>query len=673
LFILTCFSSGVELYFGGFVWYNILNILNMSMGKRKTVQKKPKINFQALLENIKNVLHTGFTKLKDKMLNKKLVTWSALGVIVILLVSCRGGSKLSEKQFYQSAPDTFIQTIEVAGTVSPAEKVDLAFEKTGRLVELNLDINDRVEAGQVLAKLNSSEAEALQLDAKANLSGAYSNYSQYQAILESEKSKKLQLEADLSKENSILEQMKIGATAEEILVAEKVVGSAESSVLSAEENLQKVESETDTLLNNLYEQVYNMGQESLSVSNDVITRITGDMFLNPTSLNPQIVFTTLGTYHYSAESYRTKAFESLDPLSAALLKVNDESSRDELDTLLILANNALEATRTMVNAINIALDEEVNLNDEQFTEYKSAINLASNNLLSTVNNLNNLRQQIASQKVSNSTKLNLAQTSLNDAQNALALAESELVLVKAGPTTEEINTQEAVIQRVNADVLAQDSNIKGAEANLSSAWSRIEQAKALVAKYDAEAEKNVLIAPISGKITARDYSLGEIVQANVPVYKLSSSSNYEIIADIPEMDIPKVSIGNEAEVYLDSYGRKVLFKAVITEIEPSERIVEGLAKYRITLQFTENDTRIKSGMTANLTIVVAEKENVISVPAVALIEKNGKQYIRVENKNEMYAKDSETVLKEVKVGDYSSDGRIEILNGLRPTDSVILD
>ena len=143
-----------------------------------------------------------------------------------------------------------------------------------------------------------------------------------------------------------------------------------------------------------------------------------------------------------------------------------------------------------------------------------------------------------------------------------------------------------------------------------------------------------------------------------------STNKYEIEANVPEADIAKIKVGNTADVTLDAYGNDVRFNVKITAIDPAETVIEGVSTYKTTFQFTAEDGRIKSGMTANLDILTDKKENVIAIPSRAVITKGADKIVTVLGNN---------ILKEVKVtlGLRGSDGNVEIVSGISEGDKVV--
>jgi multidrug efflux pump subunit AcrA (membrane-fusion protein) len=100
-------------------------------------------------------------------------------------------------------------------------------------------------------------------------------------------------------------------------------------------------------------------------------------------------------------------------------------------------------------------------------------------------------------------------------------------------------------------------------------------------------------------------------------------------------------------------------------MNPAESLVEGVATYKTTLYFNNSDERIKSGMTADVTIKGDRRDNVFAVPQRAVITRGDSKFVQVlqgENVAE----------KQVKTGLRGSDGNIEITDGLSEGDQVIV-
>jgi RND family efflux transporter MFP subunit len=162
----------------------------------------------------------------------------------------------------------------------------------------------------------------------------------------------------------------------------------------------------------------------------------------------------------------------------------------------------------------------------------------------------------------------------------------------------------------------------------------------------------------------QDAKLGEIVAPNVSIVSIVSENKLEIEANVPEADIVKVKIGNNAKMTLDAFGNNVIFEGVVVSIDPGETMLEGVATYKTTLQFLSEDERVKTGMTANIDILTQKKEGVLVIPQRVVTSRNGRDVVKVVQPDGTIAE------KEVQTGLRGSDGNIEIVSGLQEGDKL---
>lgn len=173
-------------------------------------------------------------------------------------------------------------------------------------------------------------------------------------------------------------------------------------------------------------------------------------------------------------------------------------------------------------------------------------------------------------------------------------------------------------------------------------------------------------APFNGVITKIDAKVGEIASPDMPLVTMMSSGKFQIESFVPEVNIALIKLGDTAKVTLDAYGESVEFDAKIASIDPAETIRDGVSTYKIRLQFDMEDDRIKSGMTANVSIIIFEKPDVIVVPGGVVFQKDGKDFVLVKT-------DQTVSPREVVLGDKSALGQVEIISGLSEGEMVILN
>ncbi|MDP2946374.1 MAG: efflux RND transporter periplasmic adaptor subunit [bacterium] len=298
-----------------------------------------------------------------------------------------------------------------------------------------------------------------------------------------------------------------------------------------------------------------------------------------------------------------------------------------------LASRAeLNSWRDELNKLNAASNEELN---SEFLKSKSHLEIIRNFLLSAMDALEKASSLTQSTLDSNKANVTTARTNVN------------IALTNIANQNQSINLQKAAIASEEASVKSYEAAIRNIEVQIA---------------------KTILRSPINGVVTRQDAKSGEIAAANTVLIAILSSA-YEIEANIPEVDIAKIKIGDSAKVTLDAYGKDVVFEAKVAVIDPAETMVEGVATYKTTLQFVSNDKPVKSGMTANLDILVTEKDNTLIIPQRAVTSRNGDKFVNLYNSS---AKDDN--IKEVKIitGIRGSDGNIEILEGLKEGDKIVI-
>ncbi|MEK7162487.1 MAG: HlyD family efflux transporter periplasmic adaptor subunit, partial [Patescibacteria group bacterium] len=171
---------------------------------------------------------------------------------------------------------------------------------------------------------------------------------------------------------------------------------------------------------------------------------------------------------------------------------------------------------------------------------------------------------------------------------------------------------------------------------------------------------------LSGLLSRMDAKVGEIAAASGAVAAVISDAKFQIEANLPEADISKVKINDFARLTLDAYGSDVRFEARVAALDPAETIVEGVVTYKATFEFLAEDSRIRPGMTANLDILTARRENVLTLPSRAVRTKDSVKFVLRQRT------DGSLEEVEVKLGLLGSDGRMEIVSGLEAGDKVAL-
>jgi multidrug efflux pump subunit AcrA (membrane-fusion protein) len=253
----------------------------------------------------------------------------------------------------------------------------------------------------------------------------------------------------------------------------------------------------------------------------------------------------------------------------------------------------------------------------------------------------------------------------------VALAVNDFQSLAGQYTQTEINKFKSDISSARASIASAISNlidakesVRNNESQIPYQEAKISSAEARLASLQSVLGKRVITAPFTGVVTNIDVQVGEIVGANIPVMRLISDKTYIIETYVPELNISEIQVGNLARVTLDAYRENEIFEAKIISVDPGETIKDGVSTYKVTFEFIREDTRLKSGMTANVIITTETRKDTILIPQEAIIKRNGFSYVNV-----MVSK--EKIEKQVTVGAIASNGFVEIISGLSAGEVVV--
>lgn len=240
----------------------------------------------------------------------------------------------------------------------------------------------------------------------------------------------------------------------------------------------------------------------------------------------------------------------------------------------------------------------------------------------------------------------------------------------------------SAIAGFKSDVSSARSSINTALSNLISAREKINTARATenktssgsaqeakklqleaqIQSINSQISKTRIRAPFSGVVTKQEVKPGEIVSAGENIISVISDSKLEVEANVSEVNIGKINVGNPVEITFDAYPNES-FTGKISYIDPAETIVDGVVNYKVKVAFDSIDPKIKSGLTTNLTFKTAERTNAVSVPIYSIYTRDGKSFVR------KVSADSASEV-EVNVGVVGQDGAAEIISGLLVGDIV---
>ncbi|MFA6353744.1 MAG: efflux RND transporter periplasmic adaptor subunit [Candidatus Paceibacterota bacterium] len=225
--------------------------------------------------------------------------------------------------------------------------------------------------------------------------------------------------------------------------------------------------------------------------------------------------------------------------------------------------------------------------------------------------------------------------------------------------------QSALETRIKA-IADAEANLKSTDNSSSIADAQIAQAEASIESIMVKIQNAKIVAPSSGTITQVDIKVGEFAQASQEIIKLLNVGELHTEALVSEADIAMVVVGQSIDNTFDALGPDKHFTTKVLTVNPASTVVSGVVNYKVTGSL-EKIPEVKPGMTANMTITVAEKKNVLVVPSSSILNKNGQHSVRVINdsKKKTYSEMA------VQTGLEADGGLVEIISGLNAGEEIV--
>jgi len=403
-----------------------------------------------------------------------------------------------------------------------------------------------------------------------------------------------------------LNKLSAGPTQEEIKIAQTAVENSQVSLDTARQGLEDADEDALNVLDDSFLKAYNAFNEV-----DLIQR----------------------TYFTSNDQEGIKVRENKDKTAAGIAQAKSyldiakaDSTDEKIDTSLSEMKKALETTSDALKIIRETCEEPAYRNLVSSTS-KTSLDTHRGYINTALTNLANSQQSIISAKFA-----------IESAEGVFQAAEDDLALTIVPARQEDIDLYQAQVNQAQAQVQLLENQVRDA----------------------------TLKSLTQGQITKINKKVGEMAQSALQdaVINLLPAAPFEIEVDIYEEDVVKINIGNPVEISLVPFPDKI-FKGKVISINPAEKIVEGVVYYETSIDFEEMPDGLKPGMTADLVIQAALKENVLVIPEDALHEKDDKKTVQV-------FQDGEVKDKEIEIGLIGSNDLIEVISGLEEGEKVIL-
>ncbi|MBI5263729.1 MAG: efflux RND transporter periplasmic adaptor subunit [Bradyrhizobium sp.] len=209
----------------------------------------------------------------------------------------------------------------------------------------------------------------------------------------------------------------------------------------------------------------------------------------------------------------------------------------------------------------------------------------------------------------------------------------------------------------------------GPQATVDQAQAAYDQANAGIAKTEALISQKLVRAPFDGELGVRKVEVGQYLTAGTAIVSLTDLSALYANFTVTEKDSGHLQVGQIVRLKVDAYPSRT-FEGKITTIEP--QISTDTRNIHVQATIANPDHILKPGMFATTTVVLPEKPPVITVSETAVdYTLYGDSVFLITEKKEDDGKTSLTAVRTYVQTGNRSDGRAEILKGLKPGDRIV--
>ena len=189
-------------------------------------------------------------------------------------------------------------------------------------------------------------------------------------------------------------------------------------------------------------------------------------------------------------------------------------------------------------------------------------------------------------------------------------------IAQASLDTTQANYDSAVAQRE-----ATKAQSEVAKSQIESAKAQVDHSKAALKLAETNLRYTTIRSPVNGTVISRNVDVGQTVAASLQAPTLftiaKDLTQMQVDTNFSEADIGRIEKEQEATFNVDAYPERT-FRGRVSEIRNAPLTVQNVVTYDVVIQVNNKDLKLKPGMTANVSIVVAHREGILKIPNAAL-------------------------------------------------------
>jgi HlyD family secretion protein len=567
------------------------------------------------------------------MKRKNRIYWIIAIVVVVLAAGGYGlktvlAKRSSSSQALQTAKvttGTITTSITGSGSVRSGQSAVISWQTSGTVGKVAVKIGQPVKKGDLLASLDPTTVSTNIITAQSDLINAQTTMNE---LLQPTALQIAQVEAAISTAQTNLDNL-LNPTPLAIAQAETAVTDAQnaydtlmnptaSAIAQAESNLTDTQTALETLQN----------PDPLAISNAQNKVLTDQTTLTNAQSAVDRLKYNRGTQDQIAAAQA--AYVLAQSVVDRLQKAYEGTPGDPtVDPVKAQALSALESAKTK------AAQALVNLNwlnspwsATDITDRNNALAVATAQLATDQKTLNDL-------ETPSPDTIALEQGKVDDAQQALDTLMHPTAVDIALAQAKITDAQKALDTLKNptaVDIEVAKQQVVDAQNNLDTLKNptadQITVAKSKVILAEATVAQVQLVAPFDGVVTDVNSQVGDSVANGTAAFRIDDLSKMYVDLQISEVDISNIKDQQPVILTFDAISGKS-YNGIVSKIVMAGSVAQGVVNYPVTVQLTDADASVMSGMTAGVDIIIAQVANVLEVPNKAIHISGGQRTVTV--------------------------------------------
>jgi len=179
----------------------------------------------------------------------------------------------------------------------------------------------------------------------------------------------------------------------------------------------------------------------------------------------------------------------------------------------------------------------------------------------------------------------------------------------------------ALLEAARAQEKASDAQLDAAKAKLEAARAQIKQSEAELELAQVNLDHTRIMAPVTGIVIARNVDVGQTVAASLQAPTLftiaQDLTEMQVDTNVSEADVGRVAIGQESTFTVDAFPN-LTFQGKVFDIRNAPVTIQNVVTYDVVILVKNPEFKLRPGMTANASILVARKDDALKIPNAAL-------------------------------------------------------